>query len=296
MSRGVRQAPRKESARSGWFPFSLRLDDPRARCYTGHTDIEGVSAVEDCALQELLTENQRERLRAAIAQRTSVRAYIGPPDVAQLSALSFSAARLSVPGMRIELGEAQDSRLYRSVPFVDTIIGSGCYAAVIVSRDAPHGLLYAGACGEALVLEAAALGLGSCWVSGTFRRKAVELALSENERVAAVIALGEPAREKHKRTPRKKLTDICTQDPTGWPLWAYDAAEAVRVAPSAINRQPWRLSFAGRTLQLERAGLAGDLDMGIALMHLSLGVGAREYVLRLGEGRVVATLCSEDRT
>lgn len=250
--------------------------------------------MEDCALKTLLTENQRERLRAAVAQRVSVRAYIAPPDVAQMSALSFSAARLKVPGMRIELGAREDDKLYFGVPFVDKILGSGSYAAVIVEKDAPRSLLYAGACGEALVLEAVSLGLGTCWVSGTFRRGAVTLPLSENERIAAVIALGVPAREKHKRTPRKKLTEICSADPAGWPLWAYDAAECVRVAPSKINLQPWRLSYAGHTLQLEKAPLADDLDMGIALLHLSLGVGKREHVLRLGQGRVTATLFSRE--
>ena len=250
--------------------------------------------MEDCALQALLTQNQRERLRAAVARRTSVRAYIAPPDVAQLSALSFSAARLRVPGMRLEIGACEDDRLYFGVPFVDKILGSGSYAAVIVERGAPYGRLYAGACGEALALEAVSLGLGTCWVSGTFRRGAVALPLDAHERVAAVIALGVPAREKHKRTPRKKLTELCSTDPAGWPLWAFDAAECVRVAPSKMNMQPWRLSYAGHTLQLEKTPLADDLDMGIALLHLSLGVGEREHILRFGEGRVAATLFSRD--
>ena len=36
---------------------------------------------------------------------------------------------------------------------------------------------------------------------------------------------------------------------------AYSAAECVRIAPSAINLQPWKLNYAGRTLQLLRSGM-----------------------------------------
>ena len=62
-----------------------------------------------------------------------------------------------------------------------------------------------------------------------------------------------------------------------------------------MNLQPWRLSFAGRTLVLRRTAFGGDLDLGIALLHMSLGVGEKDHIIRWGEGREIASLIAEDR-
>ena len=183
--------------------------------------------------------------------------------------------------------------MFRRWPFVGGIAGTTRYAAIIADETLPRAQLLAGISGEAFMLEAVSLGLGTCWV-GSFKRSGVDVALGEHERVLAVTPLGVPAQETaaHKR---KKLTRICRGDPTAWPLWAYNAAECVRFAPSAFNLQPWRMQFAGRTLVLSRTALGGGLDLGIALLHLSLGVGEKEHVIRWGEGREIAALIAEDR-
>ena len=119
--------------------------------------------------------------------------------------------------------------------------------------------------------------------------------LAENERVVAVTPLGKAAGEAPQKRRRKKLADICLSAPENWPLWAYQAAEAVRQAPSAVNLQPWRLNYAGRTLALSSVRAGAGLDMGIALLHLSLGVGDKPHRVRWGEGREIASLIAEDR-
>ena len=58
-----------------------------------------------------------------------------------------------------------------------------------------------------------------------------------------------------------------------------DAFEAVRLAPSAVNRQPWRVVLCGNTVHFyekRERGMAGawdiqKIDMGIALCHFELG-------------------------
>ena len=70
----------------------------------------------------------------------------------------------------------------------------------------------------------------------------------------------------------------------------------MRIAPSAVNLQPWRLSFAGRTLLLSGTRSGASLDMGIAMLHMSLGVGDKPHMIRWGEsGREIASLNAEDR-
>lgn len=62
---------------------------------------------------------------------------------------------------------------------------------------------------------------------------------------------------------------------SSWPAWAREAAEAVRLAPSGKNRQPWRLRMDDDTLVL---ALVTDgeywtalIDCGIAALHAELG-------------------------
>lgn len=249
--------------------------------------------MDSCPLNGFYSPAQRARFLAAVSVRASVRQFAGEADVAQRSALNYAAARVCLPGVRIEMGEGAPEKVFRRLPFAGGITGTGRYAAIIADESQPRAQLLAGISGEAFMLEAVSLGLGTCWV-GSFIRSGVKLALAPQERVLAVTPLGIPAHEPaaHKR---KELTSICRGDPAAWPLWAYNAAECVRFAPSAFNLQPWRLQFAGRTLVLSRMALGGGLDLGIALLHLSLGVGEKEHVIRWGKGREIAALIAEDR-
>ena len=249
--------------------------------------------MESCALNGFFSPAQRARYLSAVSRRRSVRAYSDVPDLSQLSALNYAAARVCLPGVRIVLGEAPTALLFRKLPLFPTVTGTNRYAAIIVNESVPHAALHAGISGEAFILEATALNVSTCWVA-FFKRGGVAIPLEPGEKVAAVTPLG-VAGEPETPIKRKKLTEICSTDPAAWPLWAYNAAECVRVAPSAMNRQPWRLSFAGRTLLLSNAGMATSLDMGIALLHLSLGTGEKEHVIRWESGKAVASLVAEDR-
>ena len=238
-----------------------------------------------CAVNGFLSPAQRERYLAAISRRRSVRAYRRDPDVKQLSALNYAAARLALPGVRLVLGEAEPGDLYRRLPFVETIHGSRRYAAVISDESVPFSGIHAGFSGEALVLEAVSMGLGTCWVAA-FKRGGANVALEEGQRLRAVIALGVPEEGGGPRK-RKKLTEICATDPSSWPLWAYNAAECVRIAPSALNLQPWRLAFAGHTLMLSPTRGNADLDIGIAMLHMGLGAGDIPHAMRWGDGKEI---------
>ena len=246
-----------------------------------------------CAVNGFFSPAQIEKYSAAVPKRRSVRAFKGDPDIQQMSALHYAAARLSLPGVRIALGEAPAGDLYRRLPLVETIHGSSRYAAVIADEEIPHAAIHAGISGEAFILEAVAMGLGTCWVAA-FKRGGVNVPVEEGEKVKAVIALGVPGEGGGPRK-RKKLTEICASDPSNWPFWAYNAAEYVRIAPSAVNLQPWRLSFAGRTLALSSARPNASLDMGIAMLHMTLGARDQRHALRWSEGKEIAALIAEDR-
>lgn len=126
---------------------------------------------------------------------------------------------------------------------------------------------------ELVVLWLTAKGLGTCWLGGTFHN------VPGKAEVQALIAVGETAARQHllsritsalarstTRLPMAKLFQIDT------PGIFEPALELVRLAPSALNKQPWRAVQSGNTLHLYCKG--GDsyrpLDMGIAMAHFEL--------------------------
>lgn len=249
--------------------------------------------MDSCAVNGFFSPAQRKRYLEAAGRRHSVRVYRGDASLEQLSALQYTAGRVFLPGARVSLGEAPAETLFRKLPFVNAVRGIRHYAAVIADDSIPHAVIHAGVCGEAFALECTALGLGSCWVAA-FKRGGVNIPLEKGEKVKALIAFGVSGEEEGPRK-RKKLNEICFPDPAPWPLWAYNAAECVRIAPSAMNLQPWRLDFAGRTLALSEARPGLSLDQGIALLHMTLGVGEKPHVISWGEGKEIASLIAEDR-
>lgn len=170
------------------------------------------------------------------------------------------------------------------------ITGATHYMAFIGSQGAPDVEAAVGFTGEGLVLEAAVLGLGTCWVSGFFRPAVVRghLDLAADEKVFAVTPVGYAERRYtvkdriYRRlagsAKRKSLGEI-VEGPLPEP-WQRTAVETARLAPSAANRQPWRFAAGPRSLTVRMDGakdvgrFSKRLDCGIAMLHVE--VGARE--------------------
>jgi nitroreductase len=162
----------------------------------------------------------------------------------------------------------------------------GCIA-FIGDMDSSRVQEAVGYTGEGIILEATALGLGTCWVGGYFRPEAVksQISVAKNERVLAVTPVGIPVdsfsfQEKlmtgfgymHRR---KRLSDLITGKPKH--DWMKKALEAARLAPSAVNRQPWRFILGESSISVtldknrDTYKIARRLDCGIAMLHLELG-------------------------
>lgn len=145
---------------------------------------------------------------------------------------------------------------------------------------------HAGYLVEQIVLRLALLGIGTCWIGGGFKRGVItqHLPLKSNHIPLVLIAFGTPEKENgHLRQPedakRLPLSQIVrgSMDET----WRR-VMEAVRLAPSAVNSQPWRFVFEGDQIHVFAAKPEmflmkkvleplNRLDMGIALCHLALG-------------------------
>lgn len=151
---------------------------------------------------------------------------------------------------------------------------------------------------EEFVLYALSLGLGTVWLGGTMNRSAFEQAmdLSENEMMPCATPVGYTAkkmsiretmmRKAIKADERLPFEELFFDGSFETPLTKEKAGkfaeplEMVRLAPSAVNKQPWRVVLADDTAHfyLKRSkgfGREGKLDMqmidmGIALCHFVL--------------------------
>jgi len=226
-------------------------------------------------LESLFNPAQRKRLCAAISKRASCRSYAGAPSPADWAALSYAAGRYELPGARLALMKVEEDF------FTGTLLGmgrvSGCTtaAAVIASSAHPLSRIHAGVLGEAFVLEAVHLGLGACWVSGSYRKRLLDLKLEDGEAVLCVIAFGQPARGSFNAAfrRRKPIEKLCRGNIAAWPEELRQVAAAVQAAPSAMNMQPWQMALQGNCFFLLGSDRALT-DLGIALCHAELALAS----------------------
>jgi nitroreductase len=249
-------------------------------------------------------------ITAIIRQRFSCRSYLNVPiEEGKRRALAgFAAGRRSGPlgtPLRFALVAAtdEDSRALR---------GLGTYGFIRSPMGFIVGAMGAGEKNledygyllEEIVLYATDLGLGTCWLGGSYTRSsfARRIGAAAGEAVPAVVSTGHPAdrsdirndpiRRRIGATSRLPWGELFFRERFGRPLSPEEAGayaeplEMVRLGPSASNKQPWRIVREGAAwhfyLQRTRGypprlgsqllGLADlqRIDMGIAMSHFAL--------------------------
>ena len=169
------------------------------------------------------------------------------------------------------------------------IKGAPAFIAFIGDMNSPFVQEEVGYTGEGIILEATALGLNTCWVAGFFRPESVAslVEIGSKERILAVTPVGyarkfESLEEKlmtgfgrtHKRLPVSKLVSGLGKEKL--PDWVRASLEAARLAPSAVNRQPWGFNVEddGITVFVRTSGpefnVSKRLDCGIAMLHIEV--------------------------
>ncbi len=240
------------------------------------------------------------RWHAAISTRRSRRRYdsgeLEPGQLAQLQTICREFRPFQEA--RADLVTQSPDRIFKgAVGSYGKIKGAAALIAFTGDMDDPYIQEKVGYVGEGAILEATAIGLATCWVGGFFRPKvaASVVGIADNERVLAVTpvgrAVGDFTREErimtgfgrsHRRKPLAEL--VSGLDRADWPQWMEPALEAARIAPSAINRQPWRFDVEPGSITISvdnprfTFGVSKRLDCGIAMLHIevaALDCGAR---------------------
>lgn len=194
-------------------------------------------------------------------------------------------------GVRVEyIAGPPDDIFANALGFYGNIKGAQSFFAFIGDMSDPNMQEKIGYTGEAAVLEATSQGLGTCWVALTYNAKAVRslVKLGQNEKMICVSPVGHTSETRsfgetvysgfganHQRKPLQSMVSGLPE--SDWPDWARAAVEAARLAPSAMNRQPWgfHVEEAGITVSVKDRGpefnVARRLDCGIAMLHIELG-------------------------
>ncbi len=178
-------------------------------------------------------------------------------------------------------------------------------------RRVPHAEEAFGFAFERMALFAWSMGIGTTCIAGTMDRPAFERAmgLETGEVMPCVSPLGYPAarmslretlmRKGVRADSRLPFGELFFQDRFGGALTEESAGpfaeplEMVRLAPSAVNRQPWRVVLSGNAAHFFEKRSRGyvtaqgwdmqKIDLGIALCHFVYGLEkqGRGYDLRL---------------
>jgi nitroreductase len=264
--------------------------------------------------------NPTDSIMAIIRKRFSCRTYLDRPLSSDArERLLDSMATLTTGPLgstaRFQLTAATDED-------GDSLRGLGTYGFIKGARafligattPAPKNLEDFGYLMERLVLLATEMDLGTCWLGGTFTRSAFaqKIQATADEIIPAVSPIGyiaDPARARNSELRRRIGSEqrlpweqLFFRGTTGQPLTREETGEfalpldMLRLAPSASNKQPWRVVKDGGAwhFYLKRtsgynSGIAHRLlklpdlqrvDMGIAMCHFALtaaemGLGGR---------------------
>ena len=207
-------------------------------------------------------------LSLMIPRRRSVRAYkaeaIAPAVLDDLRAFMAGLVPL-IPGAKVEgriipTSHGNFMQKWKTPHFI-----------AIFSDGSDDALLNVGFMYQQLDLYAQSLGLGTCWVGlGSLTN---DEPVPEGMKLAVMMAIGIPDGVP-ERTPadfrRKAMQELADQPD--------DRLEALRLAPSATNSQPWFVTHDGDTLHIWREelglikqrtlGRMNKIDIGIGLCHL----------------------------
>lgn len=224
-------------------------------------------------------------LLEAIDARSSRRAYRDhalPPEAAFELQAAIGAANAE-PGIAIRLVDDNRSAFSKLSKTYGLFSGVRSFIVLAGAAGTPDLLVRLGYHGERVALEAVRLGLGTCWVGGSFDRADQAVAPGPGEDVAGVITVGVVANAKTAkerlittltRGRRRQAAEFFEADSPP-PDWFLRGVEAALKAPSAMNRKPvrftWNNGKAGiRSLHDDRAG---QLDLGIAMAHFEIAAG-----------------------
>lgn len=230
----------------------------------------------------------------AIKKRRSARTYTGEPlQDEHITLIRQYINQLKAPfnaKARIELISMDSNEEPVKLGTYGWVKGA-CDYLVLIYEDTPFADTAAAYLFEEMILFCTNLGLGTCWLGGSFSRSDFkkQITLQSNEKLRIVSPVGYASDRKRflekyivradkNHVSRKTFGELFFEGNFNTPLTEALAGsfltplEMVRLAPSANNKQEWRVLRENDILHFYRKPypMFDMIDMGIALCHFEL--------------------------
>ncbi len=211
----------------------------------------------------------------------------------------------TIPRFKLITAKAEDHDTLKGLGTYGFIKGASGFIVGSAVKELDYNLEDYGYVMEKIILFATRIELGTCWLGGSFNKSTFSQKISakQDEFVPAVAAIGQIASKKRlfekvirwsaKATKRKHWSKLYFQntfentlppETTGSFSFPLDM---VRLAPSASNRQPWRVlkekdknvfhfflqrtkNYYERNKKMFKMADLQRVDMGIAMCHFDL--------------------------
>lgn len=246
-------------------------------------------------------------VQQSIRQRHSVRSItaqpLSPAELARLKRYSQSLVNPFGIPVSFHFLQHKPAAEGERLGTYGVIKGAAAFVAATVPQQ-PAALEALGYSLEQLLLYATALGLGSCWLGGTFDRSgfAAAINLTETEFLPVISPLGHP---RTKRSPADKLARWLAKSDQRlpWDRLFFEqtfnqpltearagryatALTLLRLAPSAANRQPWRVLKQGQAFHFYEQQSLKESRQGLDIQQVDLGIAACHFGLCLQEQHI----------
>ena len=245
-----------------------------------------------------------QSLEKVVKARYSVRTYANKPLGQEMVALLEEYIKtLSNPfggEVAFKLIESAQAVNAKQLGTYGMIKGATHFIGAMV-KQSEGALESVGYAFERLILYAASLGLGTCWLGGTFNKGefAKAMDVQKDTLFPAIAPVGWPEEKRIaerlmrlavKADQRKPWKALFFQGGFLEPLTQADAGayafplEMLRLAPSASNKQPWRVVKAGNAFHFYEAKDPGYSDrLGFDIQRIDIGIAACHFHLAAQE-------------
>lgn len=245
-------------------------------------------------------------MKGAIYDRISVRTYLKRKliklEKEMLNDLIHELDQLDGPfGHKLRFFvHHQDGNLDDEAKRIGTygfIKNAPCFIGAVVKNEFT-GIIDFGYLFEHAILLLTKRGYGTCWLAGSFDRHAFDDKINDDEVIPAISPVGIPEdhmslRERAirlaiKANRRKSFEEMFYINDMSHPLKEgshhvlEDALKLVQLAPSASNKQPWRIIIENNNVHVylertpnynaTRTFVTQALDLGIAMKHFEVGL------------------------
>jgi hypothetical protein len=237
-----------------------------------------------------------------VKARTSVRTFLAnelePSIKQQITEYMVGAEGFAGSSLRLILvDKAVEKNKGTKLGTYGIIRGAQHFIVAVVDNKDASAYVSLGYKLEKVVLFATSIGLGTVWLGGTFSKDqfAMAASLKDNETLSIVIPVGYATekrsiierlmRSTSKADSRKAFAELffdgglsksLENDGVGYAL----SLEAVRLAPSAMNAQPWRVIKAENGFHFYLLHKNSNFNKSVTDMHkIDMGIGMCHFEL-----------------